>query len=122
MKNIIIVILIVIILIVTYFVIKNNFPKNLELIYKSNGGVPFRWEIEINDESIVTLADSYVVKNENTGAKVGAPIYTKYVFKGLKEGMTTIIFRYVSITDERIDKEEKYNVKVDANNNIYLIN
>ena len=52
---------------------------------------------------------------------VGAPIKRKYVFKGLKEGTTTIIFRYVSITDGKVSEEEINNIKVDKNKNISLI-
>ena len=43
-----------------------------------------------------------------------------YVFKGLKEGKTTIIFKYVSL-DGEVVKEEKQTVKVDKNKNISLV-
>lgn len=97
-------------------------PKELELTYEINAGIPFRWDYEIEDESIVSFVKSYVVKDENTGGKVGAPVYTNYVFKGLKEGTTTITFKTVSITGERPDKKEKpHVVKVDKDLNISLV-
>ena len=93
----------------------------LELTYETNGGVPFKWEYQIEDESIVEYVKSYVVKDENKNGKVGAPIYTNYVFKGLKKGTTTITFRYVNIIDNSISTEEIINIKVDSNKKISLV-
>ena len=86
-----------------------------------NAGIPFKWEFEIEDESIAKFVKSYVVKDENTNGKVGASVYTNYVFKGLKEGKTKITFKFVSITDEKVEKEETHTVKVDRNKNISLV-
>lgn len=99
----------------------NSSSKELELTYKTNGGVPFKWEFEIEDESVVEFVKSYVVDDENTGGKVGAPIYTNYVFKGLKKGNTTITFKYVSIIDGSISTEETLNIKVDGKKKISLV-
>ena len=96
-------------------------PKQLELTYEINAGIPFRWEYEIEDESIVKFVKSYVVKDENTGAKVGASVYTNYVFEGLKEGITTITFKYVNFADNYVSGERKHIVKVDNDHNISLI-
>ena len=99
----------------------NKSSKELELTYKISAGIPFKWQYEIEDPDVVSFVKSYVVRNENKGAIVGAPIYTKYVFKGLKKGETTITFKIVSITDGTVSNEEKHKVKVDENNNISLI-
>lgn len=119
-------VLIVIILVVSLFFVvkglKKNDSKELELTYEINAGIPFKWVYEIEDESIVEFVKSYVVKDENTNGKVGASVYTNYVFKGLKEGETTITFKIVSITGEYEDVETEVNkVKVDKDLNIYLI-
>ena len=117
-----IILLVVIILTITLLVIfRDTSSKQLELTYETNGGVPYKWEYVIADEDIVTFVKSYVVKDENKGGMVGAPIHTNYVFKGLKEGVTTITFRYVSITDGEITKEEKNTIKVDKDNNVSLV-
>ena len=101
--------------------VKDN-PKELELTYKISAGIPFKWEYEIEDESIVGFVKSYVVRDDNKGGKVGASVYTDYVFKGLKEGTTTIIFRTVSITGEYPDSNiEKNIVRVDKNLNVTLV-
>ena len=96
--------------------------KEVEITYKISAGIPFKTVYEIEDKSIVQFVNSYVFKDENTGAKVGAPIYTNYVFKGLKEGSTTITFKSVSInnSDDYFNKET-YKVKVDNDNNISIV-
>ena len=96
--------------------------KEIEITYKISAGIPFKTVYEIEDESIVQFVDSYVFKDENVGAIAGAPVYTNYVFKGLKEGTTTIIFKSVSIDnpDDYFNKEI-YKVKVDNDNNISIV-
>ena len=104
-----------------FLVFDKKNPKELELTYKINAGIPFRWEYEIEDESIVKFVKSYVVKDENKGGIVGAPVYTKYVFEGIKEGETTIIFKYVNFTSGEVTGEKKHKVKVDKDKNISVI-
>ena len=101
----------------------NRNPKELEITKEINAGIPFKWEYEIKDSDIIEFSNSYVLRDDNTGGKVGASVYTNYVFKGLKAGETTIIFRMVSITNEYEPTDEVvYNIKVDNELNIYLIN
>ena len=100
--------------------IKN--PKELELTYKMSAGIPFKRIYEIEDESIVECVKSFISKDENTGGKVGAPVYTTYVFKGLKEGVTTVTFKVVNISDAQdVMSEVKNTIKVDKEGNIFLI-
>ena len=101
---------------------KSNNPKELELTYEINAGIPFKWVYEIEDESVVEFVKRYVIQDDNNGGKVGASVYTNYVFKGLKEGETTITFKIVSITGEHEDSNIKiHKVKVDKDLNISLI-
>ena len=95
--------------------------KELELTYKTNGGVPYKWEYKIEDESIVEFVKTKDVTSESDKKLTGGPVYINYIFKGLKEGKTTIIFKYINITDNSIEKEEKVEVKVDKYKNISLI-
>lgn len=124
-KNVLLTLIItilVIALVVVIIIFKGNNNKQLALTYKTNGGVPFKWEYEIEDPSIIEFVKSYQIENQNKNSKiVGGAIKTNYVFKGLKPGKTTITFRYVSIVDGRISKEEINSVEVDQNNNIKLI-
>ena len=117
---IIIGILIVIVVgVILFFVLKDNSSKTLELTYQTSKGIPFRWEYEIEDESIVKLERSFV-DDENKRQK-GGIVYNHYVFKGLKEGKTTIRFKYVEFTKDRVEREEVVNVKVDKFKNISLV-
>lgn len=95
--------------------------KVLELTYKTNGGVPYKWEYKIEDESIVEFVETKDVTSEEDKKLDGGPVYINYIFKGLKEGKTTITFKYVNITDNSIEKEDKVTVKVDKYKNISLV-
>ena len=124
MSKIIIVVSIIIVsgLILYFWLIpKKKNTKELELTYKINAGIPFKWEYEIEDSRVVSFVKSYVIKNENKGGIVGAPVYTNYVFKGLKEGETNIIFKFINMNGI-VSKEEKHLVKVDKDGNIMVIN
>lgn len=111
----------VLFLVIKIIISDNESSKELELTYKISAGIPFKWEYEIEDEEVVSFVKSYIVKDGNKGAIVGAPIYTNYVFKGLKKGTTTITFKFVNITDGTISNEKKHVVKVDEDNNISLV-
>ena len=96
--------------------------KQLELTYEINAGIPFRWEFEIEDESIVEFKKSYVIRDDNKGGLVGGKIVTNYVFVGKKEGVTNVTFKYVNFTDDNYPtKEEVHKIKVDKDKNISLI-
>ena len=124
MKKLVIILSIILVFIIVGIIILLNCGeknKQLELTYTTNGGVPYKWEYEISDNSIIEFVKSYEIENQNKDGMVGAPISTNYVFKGLKKGKTTITFRYISIIDGSISKEEIVNVKVDKNKNISLL-
>ena len=95
--------------------------KELELTYKTDGGVPYKWEYKIEDESIVEFVETKDVTSEEDKKLDGGPVYINYIFKGLKEGTTTITFKYVNITDNSIEKEDIVTVKVDKYKNISLV-
>ena len=116
-----IIIFLIISVLIIRIVSKNDSSKQLELTYDINAGIPFRWEVEVEDESIVKYVKNYVVEDENKGGLVGGKISRNYVFKGLKEGTTTITFKYVNFTENRVEKEEKHTVKVDKDLNISLV-
>ena len=122
-----IIFLIILIVIIILFVLFKHLSKveestkKLELTYDISAGIPFRWEYEIEDESIVTFDKSYVVSDENKGGLVGGKVVTNYVFKGLKKGTTTITFKFVNFTTNIVDSEEKHTVIVDDDLNISLL-
>ena len=71
----------------------------------------------IEDESVVEFVETKDVTSEEDKKLDGGPVYISYIFKGLKEGKTTITFKYVNITDNSIEKEDKVTVKVDKSGN-----
>ena len=127
--NKVIFIIVFIILICSIFLViknkiikKNNNPNELELTYEINAGIPFKWQYVIEDESIIEFVRSYVIRDDNKGGLVGASVYTNYVFRGLKEGTTTITFQYVNFTDDnRVHGERKHIVKVDDALHVSLV-
>ena len=95
--------------------------EELEITKSISAGIPFKWEVEVENKNIVKYVRSYVVKDENTGGLVGAKVHTNYVFKGLSQGETYIIFKFVNFTNNEVTNEDKYLVKVDDNLNISLV-
>ena len=94
--------------------------KILELTVDTNGGVPYKWEYEIEDESVVKYVKNYEINKEEEPVD-GGHIQINYVFKGLKEGKTKVILKYINIVDKTVEKELVNNVKVDKNKNISLV-
>lgn len=118
----IVIIVLVVIGMSLFFIFKNKSSKEIEITIESTAGIPYKWVYEIEDESIVKFDRKYVIKNENTGGKVGGHIYTNYVFKGIKPGKTKVHFKYISLENENnIYKEETDILKVDNNLNISLV-
>lgn len=99
---------------------KKNFSKELVFTYKISAGIPFKWKYEIKDRDIVYLDKSYVIKNRKNKIICGGPVYTNYIFKGKKEGSTLIIFKYISLNDNSIVSEDRYNVYVDRDKKIFI--
>lgn len=120
-------ILFVIIIIGTVIIITRTKPlndslsKTIEISYETNYSLPFRYEYEIKDEDIVELVKKYTTDDTNGEIIDGAPVTTHYVFKGLKEGETTITFKSVSVENGSITWKEKKYIKVDKDNNISII-
>ena len=117
--GIIIVLALVVILIIK---LTDNSSKQIEITKEINAGIPYKWEYTIEDPTIVECSKVYVLKDENKNGKVGASIYRNYVFKGLKEGVTKVTFKFTSITNENEDgQEDVYTLKVDKDLNISLV-
>lgn len=95
----------------------NNNDKTAEIVLEINGGIPYNWTYTIGDNSIV----KYKNVEEKTPDTMGGSIEQHYIFEGLKKGKTTIKFELKSITDDTIDQTKNYDVIVDKNLNITII-
>ena len=92
---------------------EKNDDKTLKIAVQTNGGVPYKWEYEIEDESIIKYVKTKEIENDNKDGKVGAKVVLEFHFKGLKKGSTTIKLKYVSITDNTVAEENVYKATVD---------
>ena len=99
----------------------DNKSRTIEFTVETNGGVPYEWEYEIEDQSIVKYVETKEIENKNDGSLVGGLIKYNFVFKGIKKGTTKITLKYVSVVTGEIDKKEEYKVKVDTFKNISLL-
>lgn len=120
-KTIVIVILAIVTSIAMILANQNKGKKEVEITMDINAGIPFKWEYKISDEKIVKFVKQYVKEDNNKDGMVGAKVSTNYVFEGLKEGKTQVIFSFVDITDGTISKQEIYTLKVDKNKNIEIV-
>ena len=124
-KNIIILSILVLLLIsiIGFILFKNDedYNKKLELTVHTNAGVPYKWEYEIEDGNIVKFIDSYIINDKKDETIDGAPLDINYVFEGVKTGKTKIILRYVNINDNKVEKKEVFNVKVNNKKGISLV-
>ena len=64
--------------------------KTKEIILKTNGGVPYVWNCEVDNEDIVKIKSQYK-KNKSNKNIVGGPIEIHYVIESLKKGNTSIV-------------------------------
>ena len=123
---IIVVVIILALVLIFRFISANSgeekeLSKDLKITYNINSGIPFKWDYKIGNKNIVQFVRSYVTSDHSGEVIDGADVFVNYVFKGLKKGKPTIIFRCVSLGDNSIVREEKYNVVVDADMNISLL-
>ena len=122
------VLIVIVVIIILFLVVKNigggysnnhnGSEKELIISYEINSGIPFKWEYDIEDNSIVTFVKSYVLSDDKDEVIDGANVTTNYVFKGLKEGTTTITFKCISLADGKATIVEKHKVRVDKDLNI----
>ncbi len=98
--------------------LKKHSINELEITKVISAGIPFKWEFEIEDPTVVEFVKSYVVKSDNTDTSTGGKVYTNYVFKGLKKGTTTITFKYIYFDDNKVHKKRSHIINVDEDNNI----
>lgn len=108
--------------VITILIRNYRSPKELEITKQKSAGIPFKWTYVIEDPTIVECSRVYLLKDEKKSREKGAPIYNNYVFRGLKEGVTHVTFKFVSIVDKDYPPEEDtYTIKVDKNLNISLV-
>lgn len=86
--------------------------KTKEIILKTNGGVPYVWNCEIDNKDIVKIKKQYK-KNKSNENIVGGPVEIHYVVESLKTGNTSIVCKYTSVVNNSNAKINEYLVDVD---------
>ena len=107
-KTIIIVGIILVILAV--FIVLINSKKVNEVVLKTKGGVSYLWEYMIENDGIIELEEKE--SEEKTRNVIGGEKEQHFVFKGLKEGTTTITFDHRNIVENNVTNTKKYKVTV----------
>lgn len=102
------------------FYLSDDSSKIIEFTVDTNGGVPYKWEYEIEDETVVKYVKKYEINKEKEPVE-GGHIQINYVFEGLKEGKTKVILKYVNIVDKTVEKKIVNKLKVDRHKNISLV-
>ena len=100
---------------------KKEENNTLEIKYDISSGIPFRWEYEIEDKEICEFVESNSQGEKAKEPICGGKVYTTYIFKGLKEGKTKIIFKLINFADDYLSEINEYNIEVDKNHKIALI-
>ena len=85
-------------------------PLDNEIVLNTNGGVPYNWNYEISDSSIVIFDDLKSI-DKDPGVD-GGVVELRYTFRGLREGKATIKFIYKSFVDNDVAEEKLYDVVV----------
>ena len=109
--------IIVILLIIIGF---SKSKKELDIVLKTNGGVPYEWKYSLSNDNIKLVKQYSKVKNKDKEL-AGGPVEIHYVFKGVKKGETKITFKYVNFVNNTESKKNIYKVKVDKNMNISYV-
>lgn len=71
---------IVLFVVIKVIISSSEGTKELELTYKTNGGVPYKWEYKIEDESIVQFVETKDITSEEDKKLAGGPVYINYIF------------------------------------------
>ena len=119
-KLVLIIISIVIVLIgVVLVILKLTSSNTIEITRTESQGVPYNWECEIEDSTIVEYVKKYDLdKNKKTK---GGSHRINYVFKGIKKGTTKVIFKKVDYYSGEIVSEEEITLKVNVRKDISLV-
>lgn len=100
------------------FALNHHEHRIVEIRLTINGGVPYKWEYVIEDDTIIKCKE---VRTESKDSNTdGGMIYQYYDFEGLKEGTTIILFEYRDILEQSVKETKKYNVLVDEHRKIKI--
>ena len=87
---------------------------------QENASTGYKWEITVEDEKIAKIESNEYTEQTKEDI-VGAPGVRTVKIAGVKEGTTTITFKYVGPGKKKpVAQTVKYNVTVNADNEVTL--
>lgn len=115
-KKVLIIISIVILLIFILLLLNlKKFNSNIKktdssntIVVTMNSGVPYSWEYNLSDESIVSINKTSKVLSDNDGGPI--EVYFNVIPK--KEGTTFLTLNYTSILDNEIIETKKHKIEI----------
>ena len=102
------------------FIKKKKDPNILEIKYNLSSGIPFKWEWEVEDQTICNLVKCTSHGEQSKEPICGGKVETTYFFQGLKSGTTKIIFKCINFADNVVSEIDEYTVTVDQKLKIKL--
>lgn len=106
--------------VITFFVLNSSYETYTisEIMLETNGGVSSNWEYVIADPNVIGYKEKKSV-DKNPGSE-GGKIEEHYIFEGLKEGKTTIKFKYINFITNKVQETKTYYAEVDKDLNITI--
>lgn len=103
----------IVVVIMSIIKMSQTAPGSVKITLETNGGVPYKWSYEIDDDSVIEYV-GVESKDLDPGMDGGA-VEETYSFKALKTGETDVVFEYKDITEDGGDVMETkvYHVTVD---------
>lgn len=103
----------IVVVIMSIIKMSQTAPGSVKITLETNGGVPYKWSYEIDDDSVIEYV-GVESKDLDPGMDGGA-VEETYSFKALKTGETDVVFEYKDITEDDGDAMETkvYHVTVD---------
>ena len=103
----------IVVVIMSIIKMSQTAPGSVKITLETNGGVPYKWSYEIDDDSVIEYV-GVESKDLDPGMDGGA-VEETYSFKALKTGETDVVFEYKDITEDDGDVMETkvYHVTVD---------
>ena len=116
---IIIVVFVVIALLISgYFIFKNKKSKEnnnskgscvIEL--DSNPSTGYDWEYKIGEKGIIKISEEYI-EGKDSDIKTGVPGVSKFTLYPVKDGNTTIVFKYKRSFETEVIEERNFSISV----------
>ena len=91
-----------------------------EITLHGNLSTGYEWQYDIMHEDVAEIVDEKIVSDDETGTLCGAGETHTWKVKGLKKGVTGLVFYYLQPWGDEIIESKAYAVKVDDDLNVTI--